>query len=424
MNILMRTSLTMSLLLYLLPSSAKSAESELLSFIPSTPDCANRGGYVKPIDTYCGRSDLDLTRPHHVTKALLEALGEEPIKVARLAIWAVTDVTFAIAFCKKIVSTTQELTIIVQRDTKSELVVDYLIDCAKRSGVPTVFGGYAGLAVGGINSFHPKLVYVETPTRSMAFVGSGNITQSRMNTDYFALFGPITGGAVVGEREKKASEFVAWIGCVTAGLATKKQGDTRDGVAAVREGCRVRSPSIFPSVYIMPTDARRILLRFSYLSAVYDEISILSQGFNSNDVDWILQQALVDRKKVRLLLDDDIYWSKFDPSQRLMNDVYEYDEHVSPLMANGADVRLLITNHNEIIGNYQHAKLYLFRRVGTDEGVCFIGSANSTSSAFGDNLEVLTELSGSSCRSVLGWFDGLWSRGVDHGQMPKGDPLR
>lgn len=394
------------------------------AFLPVTPVCAVRVGYAHAVDTYCGQKDLDLKKPHHATAAILDSLGSETILRARLVIWAITDVTFAIALCDRLTSHTKELAIAVQRDTRSELVVDYLIDCAKKKGIPNVIGRYAGLVVGGINSFHPKLVYVETESRRLGFVGSGNVTRSRMNTDYFVRLPPLGVAATNRALSTPSGSHVDWVDCVTKGLTAATLKDTRDEIAEIREQCRVSSVNDETLAFLMPTDSRRALLRLAFLTAANDEVAVLTQGFNSSDINWILAQALRSGKKVRILLDDDIYWAKQDPIDKLMNYAYEYEDYLVPLISSGAEVRFLITNHNEIIGNYQHAKLYAFRRNNAASGVCVLGSANATSSAFTDNVESLIEVDGELCAASLSWFDGLWDRSLPASLMPGKDPLR
>lgn len=394
------------------------------AFLPVNPVCASRNEYGRPVDTYCGQSDLDLKKPHHATAAILDSLGQESILRARIAIWAITDVTFAIALCNRLTSETEEFALAVQRDTGSELVVEYLLDCAKKKGIPQVSARFSGLAVGGINSFHPKLVYVETRSRRLGFIGSGNITRSRMNIDYFVRLPPVGYGASKSIPPAVGGHHVDWIDCVTKGLTTAVLKDTRDEIASIREQCRAFSSKSDTLAFLMPTDSRRALLRLAFLTASSDEVTVITQGFNSSDVTWILLQALQAGKKVRLLLDDDIFWAKHDPSDKLMNYVYEYEDHLSPLIVSGADVRFIVTNHNEIIGNYQHAKLYAFRRTNDTSGVCIFGSANATSSAFSDNVETLIEVDGELCAASLSWVDALWDRSLPASLMPGKDPLR
>lgn len=413
------------LFLLLFQSPASFGESTTSpAFLPVTPVCTPRGGYTHSIDTYCGQGDLDLKKPHHATTVILDSLNGESILVARLTIWAITDVTFAIALCDKLTARTKEFGVAVQRDTGSELVVEYLLDCARKKGVPKVSGRYGGLAVGGITSFHPKLVYLETESRRLGFIGSGNITRSRMNTDYFVRLPskPISAGHQISPTV--GLNYVDWIECVTQGLIDDGQKDTHEEIAQIREKCRLPSSDSEMMSFLMPTDSRKALLRMAFLAASYDEVSILTQGFNSNDITWILTQALLDGKKVRVLVDDDIFWAKEDPMEKLMNYAYEYEDHLAPLVSSGADARFLITNHNDIIGNYQHAKLYAFRSANNKSGVCIVGSANATSSAFRDNVETLIEVEGDLCVASQNWFDELWDRSVPAQMMPSKDPLR
>jgi hypothetical protein len=391
------------------------------AFLPTSITCATRPGYSIPISTYCSQSDLNLAVPHHATSVLLNALAGEPIVRLRLAIWAITDPSFAAALCAALSTETQEVTISVQKDSKSDLIVQYIADCAKKMGAAKVTQTFNGLTVGGINSYHPKLAYIETPTRLLSFIGSGNITHGRMNVDYFVRLPDEAPVAASPLPAAVQTSFGRWIGCVTQKLNGTDFLGTREDVLKIRGACHLYDPA--DKAFLLPADARRLLTRIAFLGGTASELRIMSQGFSSSDISWIAVQNVRSGRKVRILLDDDIFWAKFDPLSTLMNDEFEFTDFLLPLIEAGVEVRYVVTNHNGIIGNYQHAKFVGFK-AATGASTCILGSANSTGSAFSDNVEVMLESNARTCTDSHNWYDDLWARAVPHSDMPKKDPLR
>lgn len=376
-----------------------------------------KAGYIQSITTYCGMSDIDLKKPHFVTQSILSALGKEPAIRIRISIWALTDTQFAAAMCGIITGQTEEVTLSVQKDTRSQIVVEFLAKCAASKGVKMISTAFQGLVVGGINSYHPKLFFIETPTRLISFVGSGNLTFSRNNIDYLVRLPDVSKAT-----SAPSDQLTNWIGCITKSLNAPAFDGSRDSILSTRQSCEKLTPS--RSAYILPADARRILMRMAYLSAEYSELKVVSQGFNSADIVSLGLQVLREGKSVKVLLDDDIYWARFDPRAGLMNDEYEYSQFLTQLLEAGAEVRYVITNHNDLVGNYQHGKAYIYSGKTDDLHAALVGSANATASAFSDNVEVMVELNSQQSKDVSGWFDSLWARSIPHGQMPIVDPLR
>lgn len=386
-----------------------------VEFLSSEVDCKPQVGYQHTINTYCGKYDLNLIQPTLITKNITDALEGESLVKLRIAIWAITDISFSTSLCNLISTTTQEISLSVQKDTKSEKALEKIKGCALEKGVKNIHVSFNGLVVGGVNSYHPKLIYLQTPTREISLIGSGNITNTRNNFDYFIKI------PVSNTTDNKQKNLVGWVNCVTEKLNSDNFDGFKKTIFDIKMQCN--SFNNFDELFLLPADSKQLLIRMSFLSGKYKNIKIMTQGFNSPDVFFICKQMLLDGKKVQIILDDDIYWAKFDPKDGLMNQEYEYNNFVKPLLELGADVKYLITNHNEIIGNYQHSKMYLFSNEDLLT-VGMFGSVNSTSSAFGDNVETAIQLNSEVAKVANSWFDELWDRAVAYNQMPDKDPLR
>ena len=378
--------------------------------------CKPRAGYVKPVTTYCSLAEYELAKPHFVQAAIERLLQNEPVLALRLALFSYSDLSMANRLCKVLSPATRELSISVQKDLNSEAAVQHLVACAAGQGVAGGKAFFGGLRVGGINSFHPKLIYMETPTRRIALIGSGNISNGRKHIDYvYAVALAKTDPA----NDAAQHALVEWTDCVTQRVNDAAFDSTREAVLHVRAACKPVDPK--EASFIMPGDARPWLARAGFLLGQSDELRVVSQGFNSGDVAYLARLAIRAGKKVKILLDDDLFWSVLYPNGDLMNEPYELQEFVLPLIRLGAEVRYVITNHHDPSRNFQHAKAYSFH--GPAGGAAMIGSLNATASALADNLEVLTEISGVDFQSYVAWFQDIWARAVAHETMPPADPM-
>lgn len=380
-------------------------------------------GSGKQVTTYCKSDELLPREPHFAIRAIETALKGEDILVLRIAMFAISDGQSVSRLCNLVGSNTRELSVSVQANSRSSSrAVEALSKCAIARGVKSVTRYYHGLQVGGLNSYHPKLVYIETPTRRIAAIGSGNLTLGRKNIDYIYVFEPEL--FPVAQAESSGGESwsgTAWISCVTNSLNSASFTSDYDSVSRVVLDCG-RS-AVDNDAFLLPTDSRRLLMRMSFLAASSRVVRIVTQGFNSDSINFLVRQALEAGKSVQILLDDDIFWVSKYSDRKYMNEKYEYDNYLVPLISLGAQVRFAITNHNDIVGNFQHSKAYIFS--GDQIGIrVLVGSANATTSAFRDNLEVLMGLPASSASAVNSWFEALWAEAVPHRDMPSVDPFR
>ncbi|MDB5884656.1 MAG: hypothetical protein JWR74_827 [Polaromonas sp.] len=386
-------------------------------FTGNSVQCIARPGYVKPVTTYCTLAEYELAKPHFFVGAIEKLVAGEPVQVLRMSLFSLSDLSMANRICNTLSASTKEVTVSVQKDTSSEVAVNHLVNCAKQRGIPVAKGYFSGMEVGGINSFHPKLVYVETPMRRLAWVGSGNISGGRKHLDYVYS---VETSKVGGAADANAKPLVDWTDCVTQRLNNDAFDNRRDTVLKIRFECKAVDTR--EAHYLMPGDARPLLARMGYLLGQASELRVISQGFNSADINFLVRLALRERKKVKILLDDDMFWAHLYPAKELMNEPYEYLEHVLPLIQLGAEVRYVVTDHHHASRNFQHAKAYSFHAVGGG-GQALVGSMNATASGLSDNLEVVTEIEGTGFKQYLAWFDNLWERAIPHVNMPQADPL-
>ncbi len=392
------------------------ANSCAAQFVGNDVQCNARSGYVKPVTTYCSLAEYELAKPHFFISAIERLVTAEPVQVLRLALFALADVSMANRLCSLISASTREVTISVQKDTSSEAAVQHLMKCATDRGVTQAKAFFNGLQVGGINSFHPKLVYIETTSRRLSFVGTGNISHGRKHLDY------VVPAAVTKETTDTTSvqSLVLWTECVTRGINSETFDNRRESVLQIRETCNNFDRQ--EAFFLLPGDTRQLLVRMGYLAASATEVRLVSQGFNSQDINFLSRMTLRAGKRVKILLDDDIYWTSIYPLNDLMNEPYEYREFLLPLIALGAEVRYVVTNHHAVSRNFQHAKGYSFHR-SAGGGSAILGSANATSAALSDNLEILVEVDGADFDRYSSWFEALWERSIPHEAMPSADPM-
>jgi HKD family nuclease len=385
--------------------------------VPNTVTCPSKSGYSQPISTYCGLADYELTKPHFLISAIEEAVAGEPIVELKLAFFAFSDLNSAGRLCNLLSAQTTLVSVSAQKDTRSENTMEFFGKCAAAKGAQSFLPLLHGLKVGGINSYHPKLVFIETPNRRIALIGSGNLSSGRKNIDYAVVTSSSKGAKAVTPEELLIEERIEWVNCTVARFNHADFESRREDVLSIRSACQAASEHL----YLMPSDSRRIISALGFFAGRASVMRVVTQGFNSPDISAAIRLALREGVSVQILLDDDMHWANINPNKSYMNEQYEYLEYLHPLIKAGAKVRYVVTNHNDNIGNFQHAKGFSLST--TSASVALLGSANSTSSAFADNLETMIHVKGKVANEFNEWFDALWKRSIEHDKMPLVDPL-
>lgn len=349
---------------------------------------------------------------HYITSNLLKIIGDESIISFDVAMFSFNDQLSAYYICDKFSSNTKHVSITTQKGN-SKSTANYLTECAREKGVKSTSTAQLGRE-NDLNSYHPKILKVVTQSKNILAISSGNISVGKRNLDYTTFF--VT-------QAQEQSPLIDWATCIIASLNSQKFNNTQSGVYEVKLACEELKMNLeTEDVFILPSDSSDFLFKAAILGGDSDEVMIASQGFNSNRVFYILKQLLEKGKKVKILLDDDIYWSRegYETRGTLMNYSYEYSNYLVPLISLGAEVRYLITNHHSLPSNYFHGKAMIFNKKNIYNAL--LGSSNMTNAAFRTNVEVNFELNGLPAAQAEHWFSSLWDRAVEHDKMPAKHP--
>jgi HKD family nuclease len=134
----------------------------------------------------------------------------------------------------------------------------------------------------------------------------------------------------------------------------------------------------------------------------------------------LTDERLSEGKSMRMVCDDDMYWTvvlNADTGRNTRQEAYKLVE----LIKNGLEVKYMETNHQSFL--LQHNK-FMFFELGTKDAV-FAGAGNFTSSAFESNFEnfyliTIPEVT----KAFSAQFEKFWNEmATEYDKMPKKNVL-
>jgi phosphatidylserine/phosphatidylglycerophosphate/cardiolipin synthase-like enzyme len=371
-----------SLILFLASfSSARAVESfEVLFTNPNcdeyryeTPVESNNGEllFAKPQNAYCKPADRQRSDKRHNTpfNRLLAHIENPEVRLITLANLNITHRDLVRALCQRLrAGITLEL-ILDGKPGETRRDAEYLKTC----GDAQVY--YRGNQ-GNLGFFHIKLAMFNrlSEGESKIVFTSGNfsvggLTLHHENWNFV--------------RAKSTSHFAQVHNCMID--AVLNHGTARGEFNRALNNCRTRitapeNPEF--RVFVAPTDNRAALQVIEEQGRNSQRIEIAAHRFSGRFVS-LLSTWLDESKDVRLVMDDDLYWSNRTRSNVGMNSRQEANNIFRALRNRLSSIRFLETNHDAYL--VHHNKFMIFS--SGSRGAVFTGSGNFSNSAFDNNFE-------------------------------------
>jgi phosphatidylserine/phosphatidylglycerophosphate/cardiolipin synthase-like enzyme len=133
--------------------------------------------------------------------------------------------------------------------------------------------------------------------------------------------------------------------------------------------------------FFVPGEGKKAFAAIKSLAFKSQQLNTVAHRFSGIFLD-LFQELLAQKQSVRLVTDDDMYWSYKYRRPTGRNSTQEAIE-LFPLVALGLELRFLETNHNAML--LQHNKFMVFELNGAN--AVFTGAGNFTTSAFENNYE-------------------------------------
>jgi phosphatidylserine/phosphatidylglycerophosphate/cardiolipin synthase-like enzyme len=323
---------------------------------------------AKPKNVYCKNSDeaASVARPHAPQFRLVQWISDPATTEVRLAFLSFRNSNIVTALCQA-----------ARRGVKIHLILDGGHGESREAEGLKLCGqavnvDYRG-STGGLGFAHNKFMVVnpgKTPVRIV--FSSGNMTTgTSINHENWNF---VTTSA--------ASYFAQDHHCAFSGMV--EAGSSRTEFNTFMQQCRKQikaKPESDVEVFFVPADARAAQLRVSGSLTRAQSVDIMAHRFSGMILDMI--KKISGQKPVRLIMDDDVYWSRRLRRDIGRNQVGEAFKIFDEVTQAGAETRYLETNQN--IFQLQHNKFLIFDYGSA--GAVFTGAGNLTSSAFTKNFE-------------------------------------
>ena len=163
------------------------------------------------------------------------------------------------------------------------------------------------------------------------------------------------------ENGDSRKEFVAFIDQCRQAIATEEESDIQ--------------------TYFVPGEGKKAFAAIKEMAEKSTRLNTTAHRFSGIFV-ALFEELLKAGKPLRLVTDDDMYWSYKTRSAVGRNTNMEAFK-VIPMMQRGLEMQFMETNHNSIL--LQHNKFMVFELAGQD--AVFTGAGNFTTSAFDNNFE-------------------------------------
>lgn len=327
--------------------------------------------FAKPDDVYCKPSDeaASVSRKNSPQFRLIEWITDRNTKEIEAAYLSFSSKNIVTAFCsalKKGVKVNLVLDGHPETDTNKDA------ENLKKCGDITVT--YRG-STGGLGYAHNKMMIVNPQDKMMTKIvfSSGNMTSgTSINHENWNFV-----------TTSPKSYFAQTHRCAMAAMI--EAGDSKKNFKAHLNQCRseITAPKESDvTVYFVPVDGAAALNDISVAARAADLIEGMSHRLSGKIAD-LLANLIQQKKKVKFILDDDIYWSALFRKNVGRNMSFEAFRIYNDLINQGMETKFLETNQN--VFQLQHNKFLIFSF--NSRGAVFTGAGNMTTAAFTKNFE-------------------------------------
>jgi phosphatidylserine/phosphatidylglycerophosphate/cardiolipin synthase-like enzyme len=185
-------------------------------------------------------------------------------------------------------------------------------------------------------------------------------------------------------------------------------GDSKKEFSAFMASCRkaITTPEETDlKTFFVPGEGKQAFAALRELALKSTRVEATAHRFSGNFI-RLFTELLNNKQDVRLITDDDMYWSwklRTDTGRNTSMEAWK----VLPLRDAGLKMKFMETNHPQFM--LQHNKFMVFE-LGAEDAV-FTGAGNFTSSAFDQNFEnfyIITDAT--VVKAFQAQYDRMWNK--------------
>jgi hypothetical protein len=330
----------------------------------------------KPKNVYCKPADeaASVARKESPQYRIVEWISDPQTKELYLAYLSFSSKNVVKSLCSA-----------VERGVKVSMVLDGgedganpspnkdaegLKKCGKEELVKIVYRG----STRGLGYAHNKILIVN-PGQAVTKIlfSSGNMTGGTSINHENWNFVTTTGKSYFAGAHK----------CVMESMMTS--GDTKANFTLALNQCRSQiasAPESDIEVFFSPVDGDKAFSRITEAGQKSTLIEAMSHRF-SGKISELFQTLLTEKKEIKFILDDDIYWAMKRRQDVGRNTSIEAFRLYKELISQGMKTKFLQTNQN--VYQLQHNKFMIFNF--DQKAAVFNGAGNFTTAAFTKNFE-------------------------------------
>jgi hypothetical protein len=331
----------------------------------------------KPKNVYCKQSDeaASVSRNTSPQYRIVEWVSDSETKELYLAYLSFSSKNVVAAICSA-VKKGVKVSIVLDggEDSNTNPVLNKDAEGLKKCGdKDLVKVTYRGTAA-GLGYAHNKILMVNPGAKVAKIVfSSGNMTSGTSTNHENWNFVTTSGESFFAQSHK----------CVIESMI--EAGDTKANFTKSLNSCRANikaEPETDIQVFFSPVDGAKALEKVTEAGNNAKLIEAMSHRF-SGQLAALYTKLLEEKKPIKFILDDDIYWSVKRRQDIGRNTSIEAFKIYRDLINKGMQTKFLQTNQN--VFQLQHNKFMIF--TFESGGAVFNGAGNFTTAAFTKNFE-------------------------------------
>jgi hypothetical protein len=344
----------------------------------ATPVITTNGSTVssKPKNVYCKPSDEEASVARNTSPQyrIIEWVSDKETKELYLAYLSFSSKNVTAALCNA-VKKGVKISIVLDggEDALDHPVLNPSAEGLKKCGENLVKVTYRGSTT-GLGYAHNKILMVNPGAKvSKILFSSGNMTSGTSINHENWNFITTSGDSYFSQAHK----------CVIESMIDS--GDTKANFAKSLNACRSlikAEQETDIQVFFSPVDGDKALQKVTEAGNKAKLIEAMSHRF-SGQLAALYMKLLDDKKPIKFILDDDIYWSVKRRENIGRNTSIEAFKIYKDLINKGMNTKFLQTNQN--VFQLQHNKFMIF--TFDQGGAVFNGAGNFTTAAFTKNFE-------------------------------------
>jgi HKD family nuclease len=331
---------------------------------------------AKPKNVYCKPSDesTSVSRSTSPQYRIVEWISDKDTKELYMAYLSFSSKNVTAALCTAVKKGVKVSIVLDGGEDNANPVLNPSAESLKKCGDANLVSVTYRGTTSGLGYAHNKILMVN-PGAKLAKIlySSGNMTSGTSINHENWNFITTSGESYFAQAHK----------CVIEAMITA--GDTKTNFAKSLNTCRSKISAEQETdiqVFFSPVDGAQALAKVTEAGNKAKLIEAMSHRF-SGQLAALYMKLLADKKPIKFILDDDIYWSVKRKEDIGRNTSIEAFKIYKDLINKGMETKFLQTNQS--VFQLQHNKFMIF--TFASGGAVFNGAGNFTTAAFTKNFE-------------------------------------